>query len=183
MKKLLFGILSTLCFLSLTSCNTSSKSRTTSSKGRTTATKNNRPKTSTAPNIPVEEKTMTLINFISSDDIDGVLLRAKKEKKVLFIDFYTSWCAPCKVMEQSVFQDVLVADYMNQNCICIRVNAEKDNGPNMKIAYAIDAYPTMLFYSSKGDEVARKIGSMGIEEFKKYMKASVWKAKNPVGEP
>ena len=170
MKKLLFCVLATCSFLFFTSCDTPSKGSTAS-------------KPKEKPAETEEKAPITLVNFINSDDIDAALARAQKEKKVLFIDFYTSWCTPCRIMEQSVFKDVLVADYMNQNCISIRVNAEKGNGPNMKIAYAVDAYPTMLFYSSKGDEVARKEGSLGIEDFKKYMKASVWKAKNPVGTP
>ncbi|NJN35003.1 MAG: DUF255 domain-containing protein [Saprospiraceae bacterium] len=122
----------------------------------------------------------TLVTFINSDDIAGAQKLAKKENKVLFIDFYTTWCAPCRVMEQSVFRDQLVADYMNENCISIRVNAEKGNGPNMKIAYAVDGYPTMLFYTPGGDEVARKFWEHGyLKSLKKYMKASVWKARNP----
>ena len=169
MKNLLRNLCAILIFINIISCDTASKGTASTTK----------------PTTPIEkeEKIATLINFISSDDVDAAQKRALKEKKVLFIDFYTSWCAPCKVMEQSVFKDVLVSDYMNENCISIRVNAEKGNGPNMKIAYAVDAYPTMLFYSPNGDEVARKVGSMGIEEFKKYMKASVWKAKNPIGQP
>ncbi len=151
------------------------------SKGSTASTPT-KPKiekpTDETPEENTEEPVKALVNFINSDDIDNALKMAQKQNKTLFIDFYTSWCAPCKIMEQSVFRDELVADYMNENCISIRVNAEKGNGPNMKIAYAVDAYPTMLFYSSKGDEVARKAGSMGIEEFKKFMKASVWKAKS-----
>lgn len=148
---------------------------------RTTTTNAPRPK----QNEPISEdnsdddKVATLVTFINSDDITAAQKLAQKQNKVLFIDFYTTWCAPCRVMEQSVFRDQLVADYMNENCISIRVNAEKGNGPNMKIAYAVDGYPTMLFYTPGGDEVARKFGSMGIEEFKKYMKASVWKARNP----
>jgi thiol:disulfide interchange protein len=171
MKKIVFGILVAFSFFYFTACDTPS--------GGTTSTTNKPTEKPTA----AEKPAVTLVNFINSDDVDAALKQAQKEKKVLFIDFYTSWCTPCKMMEQSVFKDVLVADYMNQNCICIRVNAEKGNGPNMKIAYAVDAYPTMLFYSPNGDEVARKEGSLGIEEFKKYMKASVWKARNPAGNP
>jgi thiol:disulfide interchange protein len=173
MKKIVFSLVSAFGLFYLSSCGTPSGGTTSSTT---------KPKESTETTTP-EKPVATLVNFINSDDVDAALKRAQKEKKVLFIDFYTSWCTPCKLMEQSVFKDVLVADYMNENCISIRVNAEKGNGPNMKIAYAVDAYPTMLFYSPNGDEVARKEGSLGIEEFKKYMKASVWKAKNPAGTP
>ena len=171
MKKMVFGVVAAFSFLYLTSCNTPSNGTTSTTT-----------KPTEKPEV-IEKPAVTLVNFINSDDVEAALKQAQKEKKVLFIDFYTSWCTPCKLMEQSVFKDVLVADYMNQNCISIRVNAEKGNGPNMKIAYAVDAYPTMLFYAYNGDEVARKEGSLGIEDFKKYMKASVWKAKNPAGTP
>jgi thiol:disulfide interchange protein len=173
MKKIMFGILCAFALIYMSACNTPSNG---------TATKTT-PKPKEKPEVVEEKPAAMLVNFINTDDIDAALKRAQKEKKVLFIDFYTSWCTPCKMMEQGVFRDALVADYMNANCISIRVNAEKGNGPNMKLAYAVDAYPTMLFYTPSGDEVARKEGSLGIEEFKKYMKASVWKAKNPAGTP
>jgi thiol:disulfide interchange protein len=173
MKKLFLYISAFLILGFTVACN-GSKGSTASTPTKPKVEKPTEEKPETETEIPVK----ALVNFINSDDIDNALKLALKQNKTLFIDFYTSWCAPCKIMEQSVFRDELVADYMNENCISIRVNAEKGNGPNMKIAYAVDAYPTMLFYSPKGDEVARKAGSMGIEEFKKFMKASVWKAKN-----
>jgi thiol:disulfide interchange protein len=144
-------------------------------------------KTTTTPATTTEE-TVTeppksgssmLVQFTNTDDIDAALAQAKKTKKVVFIDFYTTWCAPCRVMEESVFQDEDVANYLNENCISIRVNAEKGKGPDRKLEYAVDAYPTMLVYSSNGDEVARKQGSLGIEAFKTFIKSAVWKAKNP----
>ena len=143
-------------------------------------------KTTTTPDSKTEE-TVTeapesgtmLVKFTNTDDIDAALAKAKKTNKVVFIDFYTTWCAPCKMMEQSVFRDEDVANYLNDNCISIRVNAEKGKGPDRKIEYVVDAYPTMLVYNANGDEVARKQGSLGIEAFKEFIKTAVWKAKNP----
>jgi thiol:disulfide interchange protein len=141
-------------------------------------------KTTTTPTTTTEE-TVTeapassmLVKFTNTDDIETALAKAKKTNKVVFIDFYTTWCAPCRVMEESVFRDEDVANYMNENCISIRVNAEKGKGPDRKLEYAVDAYPTMLVYSPNGDEVARKQGSLGIEAFKEFIKTGVWKARN-----
>jgi thiol:disulfide interchange protein len=142
-------------------------------------------KTTTTPTTTTEE-TVTeapassmLVKFTNTDDIEAALVKAKKTNKAVFIDFYTTWCAPCRVMEESVFRDEDVANYLNENCISIRVNAEKGKGPDRKIEYVVDAYPTMLVYSANGDEVARKQGSLGIEAFKTFIKSAVWKAKNP----
>jgi thiol:disulfide interchange protein len=157
---------------------------TCDSSKKTTSTPTN-PNEEPVTDVPTnsEEKVSMLVNFTSTDDINTALAKAKKLNKVLFIDFYTTWCAPCKIMEQSVFRDEDVANYMNENCISIRVNAEKGKGPDRKLEYAIDAYPTMLVYTPAGDEIARKQGSLGIEAFKQFIKAAVWKAKNPSGKP
>lgn len=143
-------------------------------------------KTTTTPDTKTEEtvteasvSSTMLVKFTNTDDIDAALAKAKKANKVVFIDFYTTWCAPCRVMEESVFRDEDVANYLNDNCISIRVNAEKGKGPDRKLEYAVDAYPTMLVYNPNGDEVARKQGSLGIEAFKEFIKTAVWKAKNP----
>ncbi len=32
-----------------------------------------------------------------------VLKKAKKENKLIFVDCYTSWCGPCKMMAKDVF--------------------------------------------------------------------------------
>ena len=37
---------------------------------------------------------------------------AKAEKKMVFIDFYTSWCGPCKMMMKNVFPQKSVGDYL-----------------------------------------------------------------------
>lgn len=49
---------------------------------------------------------------------------AEKEPKNIFIDFYTSWCGWCKVMDKNTFADPIIAQLMNQYFYPVKFNAE-----------------------------------------------------------
>ena len=53
---------------------------------------------------------------------------AKTENKLVFMDFYTDWCGPCKLMTREVFPTKTVGDYFNEKFVSIKVNAEKGEG-------------------------------------------------------
>ena len=42
----------------------------------------------------------------------------------IFIDFTTSWCGWCKVMDANTFQNPTIAKYMNEKYYCVKFNAE-----------------------------------------------------------
>ena len=49
----------------------------------------------------------------------------KKEKKQIFIDVYTSWCGPCKMMDRNTFADPAVAAILNKNFYPVKLNGEQ----------------------------------------------------------
>jgi thiol-disulfide isomerase/thioredoxin len=118
-----------------------------------------------------------LVHFISSEDVESYQKQAAKEGKMLFINFYADWCLPCKVMEESTYKDEAIAVFMHQNCICLHINGDSEKGKILRQTYAINMFPTLLFFNEKGSEVARKEGSMGIEDFKILMNSALEKAK------
>ena len=61
------------------------------------------------------------ISFFSGSWSD-VLAEAKQKKKVVFVDIYTEWCGPCKLMEKNIFPDEQVGKYYNANFICFACN-------------------------------------------------------------
>ncbi|NQZ77430.1 MAG: thioredoxin fold domain-containing protein, partial [Ekhidna sp.] len=96
--------------------------------------------------------------------LDRALSEAKTTGKFVFIDFYTDWCRPCKVMEQQVFKDDSIALLFEQEFISIRINAEKEQ-QTLVTALGIKAYPTLVFYDPKGRLVFRKEGAMKPRDF------------------
>ncbi len=140
-----------------------------------------KPKPATpAKTVPKTEKTRPmLVDFRQTDELESVLKRAKAENKLVFVDFYTSWCMPCKIMEQGAFVDYDLADFMNKNFLNVRVNAEDGIGKTHKNNFLVFAYPTLLFLNGDGTELMRNEGSCSIEDLKKMGRKALWKQKNP----
>lgn len=85
--------------------------------------------------------------------------RAGVEKKMIFLDCYTSWCGPCKMLMSKVFPDSLVGDYMNRNFISVKMDMEKGDGITMRERLNVTAFPTLIFFNSKGEEIDRIVGA------------------------
>lgn len=65
----------------------------------------------------------TKIKWVSFED--ALKLNNQYPKKKFFIDVYTDWCGWCVKMDNSTFADSAIADYMNHNFICVKLNAER----------------------------------------------------------
>lgn len=98
-------------------------------------------------------------NFVDSDNLPSVLEQAQKENKLVFVDVYTSWCLPCKMMDRDVFTHQETADAFNKNFISYRVDAEKSNGPIVTFNYDVTQIPTLLFLDAKGTVLQKKEGA------------------------
>jgi thioredoxin-related protein len=99
------------------------------------------------------------------DNWEQVKSAATSQHKLIFIDFYTTWCAPCKFMAQTIFPLKDVGDFYNKNFVCVQVDAEKGEGIALAHKYGVNAYPTMMFTNEKEEVIHRALGSSTAEEF------------------
>lgn len=102
------------------------------------------------------------INFFTGT-WNEVLAEAKKQKKPVFVDIYTTWCGPCKRMAKEAFPDKAVGDLFNANFVSYQIDAEKGEGIEVAKKYNVTAYPTSLFVSADGDLIQRTVGYGGVK--------------------
>ncbi len=103
--------------------------------------------------------------------------KAKMENKNIFLDAFTTWCEPCRRMEQEIFPQPSVGDFFNRNFINIKVQMDvtqadgkqvRDwyvDAKNIHDTYKIDSYPTYLFFNSQGELVHRTGASFITADF------------------
>ena len=87
-----------------------------------------------------------------------LLSQAREEDKLIFIDAYTTWCGPCKMMDAKVFPDPEVAGVFNERFINAKFDMEKGEGIDLAKRYSVMAFPTYLFVDGEGDLVHKGIG-------------------------
>ena len=95
------------------------------------------------------------------------LAKAKKENKKLMVDCYTLWCGPCRHMTKNVFPDENLGKYMNANFVCIQLDMEHGEGPELNKTFNVKAYPTFIFFDAEGKEMSRFEGMCMQDEFQK----------------
>ena len=90
---------------------------------------------------------------------------ARKENKPIFLDIYTSWCGPCKLMSKQIFTKEEAGEFFNANFINYKIDAEKGEGIEIAQTYKINSYPTCLFLTHDGKVVSSFIGFKNIKDF------------------
>ncbi len=112
------------------------------------------------------KRSSTLVKFKEHSALTEVMTLARTEQKHIFIDFYTDYCPPCRLMDEQVFSDPTFAKYLNKNFINLKVDAASSQGANLASFYGVRAYPTLIFVSANGTELIRKEGGTTISNLK-----------------
>ncbi|SKB39999.1 Thioredoxin-like [Sphingobacterium nematocida] len=102
------------------------------------------------------------------------LARAKKEKKAIFVDFYTSWCGPCKQMDADVFSKKNAGDYFNSNFVNLKIQCDdKGEGVELGKQYKIAAYPTLMVMDADGNAMHSMAGGTSIQGLIEFSKVAM----------
>lgn len=110
------------------------------------------------------------IHFQQNLNWQEVLNKARQENKLIFVDAYTTWCAPCKQMDKDVYTTSEAGNLMNDRFISIKLQMDKTGSDSPFVQkwhkdaelinqqYKIEIYPSYLFFSSTGQLIYRDAG-------------------------
>jgi thiol-disulfide isomerase/thioredoxin len=76
--------------------------------------------------------------------------------KIVLVDFYTTWCGPCKMLDKTTWTDAAVIQLLEQKTVALRLDAEKEAALSKR--YKIAAYPSVLLLKPDGTEIDRLVG-------------------------
>lgn len=104
---------------------------------------------------------------------DQAVAAQKKNPKPIFMDVYTDWCGPCKMLDKNTFQTIEVSEFINKNFYAVKFNGEGNETVNhLGVKYSnpnfspekkgrnsvheftkflnLEGYPSMFVIDSKG---------------------------------
>jgi thiol-disulfide isomerase/thioredoxin len=94
---------------------------------------------------------------------DAALAEATTNNKIVLIDFFTTWCGPCKRLDQTTWKDEKVCAWLAETTVALKIDAEKQ--AELAQRFAVTAYPTIVFVRADGAFMDRIVGYRAPEAF------------------
>jgi thiol-disulfide isomerase/thioredoxin len=91
-------------------------------------------------------------------NFESILNKAKAEKKLVYVDIFTTWCGPCKQMDAEVFTNSEVGKTFNENFVCYKIDGEKGEGKDLVEYFELESYPTSMFLDAEWNVVLKLEG-------------------------
>ncbi|WP_292270738.1 thioredoxin family protein [Butyricimonas sp.] len=105
---------------------------------------------------------------------EQALKKAKEEKKLVFMDCYTQWCGPCKMMLNTIFPKKEAGDFFNSRFVCVKYDMEVGEGIELAKRFKVKGFPTFLLIRPDGTVQHRILGgSFDLSEFSAWVERGV----------
>ncbi|MDA8612202.1 thioredoxin fold domain-containing protein [Flavobacteriaceae bacterium] len=143
--------------------------------------------------VAVLASTLSSAQQIQWMSLEEAIAAQKTTPKKIFMDVYTDWCGPCKLLDKKTFQNPDVSKYISEHYYAVKFNAEGQeeinffnqtytnpsydpnrkgrNGTHQFTQYlGVKGYPTMVFFSENGAPIMPVVGYLKPQQLELYLK-------------
>ena len=143
--------------------------------------------------VAVLASTLSSSQQIQWMSLEEAIAAQKITPKKIFMDVYTDWCGPCKLLDKRTFQNPDVSKYISEHYYAVKFNAEGQeeinffnqtytnpsydpnrkgrNGTHQFTQYlGVKVYPTMVFFSENGAPIMPVVGYLKPQQLELYLK-------------
>lgn len=75
--------------------------------------------------------------------LDRALDAARKDGKVVFLEFGATWCEPCKRLKATTLSDPRVTEWLGERAVTVELDI--DQTPELAVEFKVRSVPTMVF--------------------------------------
>lgn len=95
-------------------------------------------------------------------DYEAALAEAKKDGKLVVVDFHATWCGPCKMMDRTTFKNEKVVARL-AGFVPLKIDVDKQRDVAAK--YGITGMPTLAVLNADGSPVGGATGYQDADGF------------------
>lgn len=96
---------------------------------------------------------------------EEALRQAGEQNKLLFVDFYTEWCMPCREMARRLESEQAAADFFNPRFVTVKYDLERGEGKTLRDRFNVTGIPSYFIFAPDGTELYRRTGALPLQEF------------------
>ena len=89
----------------------------------------------------------------------------------IFVDFFATWCGPCKMLQSDVLETERFKDLASKKLVLLRIDVDAQAAVAQQ--YGITAMPTQMVLDAQGNVLSKTVGYGGPDMFYSFLNPAV----------